>query len=66
LSISSFCFSPADSARTGWSSGTAKGMRAMNAVSAAFSRRQSMTRGASSRLITRFSAALSDGTRVKC
>ncbi len=41
-------------------------MRDMNASSAARSARQSITAGTLLRDITRFSATVIDGTRVKC
>ncbi len=48
------------------SSGTRNGIRSMKSASAARSVPQSMTAGVSRRLMTRFSAAVSDGTSVKC
>ena len=47
-------------------SGTRNGIVSMKASSAFFSLPQSMMPGASARLITRFSAPVSDGTSVNC
>ena len=66
MRISSFCFSPADSDETSSFSRTLKGMRSMNASSRGISVFQSMMAGASAREMTRFSAAVRQGTRVNC
>ncbi len=66
MQISSFCFCPAASIRTGESIGIKNGVVRMNARRSAFSFFQSMRIGTFPRESTRFSATVMFGTSVKC